>query len=318
MKAAPHFAILGAQKSASTLLHRCLRQHPAVHMPGSETELFEDPFYDEARADAWMAEQERIAAGRIWGFKRADLLGRPECPARLRHHAPESLLLALLRDPVERLISAYYWYMKMAYIPVLPPEEGLRKVLDGTWNDTYPHAGELLSYGEYGAALARYREHFPEEQIKVWFFEEQRADMAAWVAEVYALLGIDTTFATKALHERPKQSVYNLTRIRIFRQPPFHRLWIEYCPGSREWWTFKGMRANARWLAKAGVIVTERHLLRRFLPDRKPVIPAGLREELATFYAPDATRLSTLLGRPLPAWPSAVAAGVATEAGAVR
>ncbi|MCH7980754.1 MAG: hypothetical protein IID59_04545 [Proteobacteria bacterium] len=39
----PDFVIIGAQKSASTFLQECIREHPAVYMNREEDAFFEDP-----------------------------------------------------------------------------------------------------------------------------------------------------------------------------------------------------------------------------------------------------------------------------------
>jgi len=39
------FLIIGAQKSATTFIHRCLLEHPSVFMPPGEISFFEDPDY---------------------------------------------------------------------------------------------------------------------------------------------------------------------------------------------------------------------------------------------------------------------------------
>jgi len=39
------FVILGAQKAASTFLHRCMHEHPDVHIPWDEVPIFEHPDY---------------------------------------------------------------------------------------------------------------------------------------------------------------------------------------------------------------------------------------------------------------------------------
>ena len=73
----PDFAIIGAQKSATTFLHGCLAEHPEVYMPRAEIPFFESPDYERSK----ISDLAGLFAGRSekWlGFKRPNFLGKPE------------------------------------------------------------------------------------------------------------------------------------------------------------------------------------------------------------------------------------------------
>ncbi len=47
MNRLPDFIIISTQKSGSTFVNNCLREHPEIFMPRSEYICFEDPEYQQ-------------------------------------------------------------------------------------------------------------------------------------------------------------------------------------------------------------------------------------------------------------------------------
>lgn len=210
--AALDFVILGAQKSASTALHRLLRQHPDTYLPRHETPSFEDPVY---LADGLRRVTRVVASAASWqrvGIRRPDLLGRPEVPVRLRVHAPHALLIVILRDPVRRAISAYYWYMAHGLLPLAPIDEGMRTLLKGHTLADYPRSGEVLGYGLYAKHLDSYRALFPREQLLV--LAAGTLEQMARHAEVF--LGVSQISELRK-PTRANEGTYNFGRIRLIR-----------------------------------------------------------------------------------------------------
>ncbi|MCS3824361.1 sulfotransferase [Salinibacter ruber] len=98
----PDFAIIGAQKSATTFLQRCLQAHPEVFIPAGELADFEDPQYADFEIDQF---KQHFAPGQdaaAVGLKRPSYLHEPNVPERLAHHLPDLKLIVALRDPIER------------------------------------------------------------------------------------------------------------------------------------------------------------------------------------------------------------------------
>lgn len=103
----PNFLIIGAQKSATTFLLRCLREHPDVFVPSGEIPFFEDPDYSQGDIESFARLFARGCHKKAVGLKRPNYLHKPECPERIHRHIPSARLIVILRDPIERAISAY-------------------------------------------------------------------------------------------------------------------------------------------------------------------------------------------------------------------
>src|SRR5512134_2872554 len=101
------FIIIGAQKAGTTALFRYLRRHPRIYMPlEKEIPFFSD---DVLYARGWEQFARRYYGhappDRLWGKATPRYMIHPDCPSRIRATMPDTRLIALLRDPIERCIS---------------------------------------------------------------------------------------------------------------------------------------------------------------------------------------------------------------------
>lgn len=164
----PDVVVIGAQKSASTYLADRLGQLPGVYVPELEVPYFEAPFFASSNpTELWRAGA-RAEAGDLFGIKRADYLAKPEVAGNLASVVPEAKLIAVLRPPVSRTVSAVYWYMLHGRIPLAGLNETLTQLLDAERRgELGGDAAEILNYSDYADALDRFRQHFPAEQLLV-------------------------------------------------------------------------------------------------------------------------------------------------------
>jgi hypothetical protein len=291
----PDFLIVGAQKAATTFVQESLRRHPDVFLPPGETPFFEDPEYATADPARLREPFASAPAGALLGLKRAHLLGRPECPARIARHLPEARLIAVLRHPVDRAVSAFFWYVKIGLFPVLPVDEGLAGILAGDFQRRYPKSQEILDYGLYHRQLERYGEHFAADRMLVLLHEDFGIDAPAALARIQAFLGLDRPL--EAVRRRPKQSVYALPRLRFLSR---RNRWVyRYTPDRMD---MEVRRGPLPGLVNSAFAVADRLLLAPVFGNAKPALPSELRSAMLEHYAEDVGRLEGLLGRSLEAW----------------
>ena len=84
-----------------------ISQHPEIWMPRGETPYFEDPDYHQSTPDEFLS-QFPHESGKLIGIKRPNYIGKPEAPERIETDLPDARLIAVLRDPADRAISAYF------------------------------------------------------------------------------------------------------------------------------------------------------------------------------------------------------------------
>lgn len=298
----PQFVIIGAQKAGSTFIHEALRQHPDLFLPRYETPAFEDPFYDRHQVSAIL--QEVLAPARpeqIAGIKRPDYLGRPECPKRLARHLPGVRLLAILRNPMARAVSAYYWYVQVGILPARPLNEGLAELLDGAAARQNPKAQEILSYGLYYQHLRRYLRFFAREQMLLLLDEDLRTDVSAALQRAFEFLGVDASYMPANLDRRPKQSVYALPRLRWLAWANRHFFYDHWVEANNMQVLAQKQNQLAR-LAYGGTVAIDRVVLRRLFSQNSPAVDRALSQALAAFYQEDILALESFLQRDLSKW----------------
>jgi hypothetical protein len=196
----PNFLIIGAQKAGSSWLAGALRRHPDVFIPKDEVHFF-DKGYNWQKGTPWYAEFFRDAgACKAVGEKTPDYLfaqgrGVEEHLAAVHHNIrrtlPDVRLIAVLRNPVARAISAAKHILRSGRIS---PIHSLDDLLLGGARELLAGHG-VLEYGRYARQLEAYREIFPTEQLKVLIFEEDIvAEPLRGLADVCQFLEIEPDF----------------------------------------------------------------------------------------------------------------------------
>lgn len=168
----PDFLVIGAQKAGTTWLRELLRTHPDVFMPPKELHFFDHP-ENFARGIEWYAEHFRDAGeGQVVGEKTPNYLYLPERPgmddgARRLHDAlPEARLIAILRDPVKRALSALNHAVYRGEVSPLHSADALltRKRHLVAW--------PVIEMGLYHGQLKAYFDLYGRGNVLVFFFED--------------------------------------------------------------------------------------------------------------------------------------------------
>lgn len=294
----PNFVVIGAQKSASTFLHRCLNDHPDVFLPPGETPFFESPDFETSS----VLDLERLFEGcteKKLGIKRPNYLGKPEVPPRIARTLPSAKLLAVLRNPVDRAISAYYHRIRSGFLPPVDIEIGMPNViLDPSFSDAFPRTPEIIEFGRYHKYLKLYHDFKVAGRLHVTLHDDVEIRPLDCVQKAYRFLGVTSGFVPPSLHQRPQAVVYSLKRLRWLRlRNPFL---FDY---NRE-----RTRLFAKKPTKVGRIVVrllnevDRRVLMRLLGNKKPAISQRLRELLFEQYETDIDLLERYLNTDLSSW----------------
>ena len=204
----PDFLVIGAYKAGTTSLDRYLRTHPEIFLPAVKEPSYyaftgpnaaSRPRPPDAVTDRhqYLALFDSVAGERAIGEVSPEYLVHPDAADAIAAELPDVKLIAVLRNPVERAYSDYLMYVR----------DG-REPLDFTAAlaaQDERHAGDprghYVDTGRYGEQLDRYYQRFDRSQIRVYLFEDLANDPAACVRDVFAFLGVDTTFVPADLGE---------------------------------------------------------------------------------------------------------------------
>lgn len=296
--ATPTFCIIGAQKAGSTFLQTVLGDHPDVYMVERELAFFEDPDFGTLSWDTFLANFAQAGGRSAIGFKRPDYLALPQCAERLRRYLPDLRLLAVLRNPVDRAVSAYFHYARLGLLPVMDVSKAIRTTLDGSLATRYPIAETLITYGLYNQALRRYYALFPRNQILVLTMDEVTRDAGHAAHSIEDFLGIAHSCVATGRKRARNEGVYERRRLL------FQRVAIRL----RYTTTASGMRLRKTHAAPltapvyAGMQLTDRWLLRPLFGNTPPCLDKQLTEELRKKFVEDIRELEPLIERDLTQW----------------
>jgi len=294
----PNFIIIGAQKSASTFLQACLNDHPDIYLPSEEIPFFESPDYENGS----IRDLEKLFDGRhekCMGIKRPSYIGRPEVPERILSYLPNAKLLAVLRNPVDRAISAYFHYINYGFIPPLDVEIGIRKLIfDPSYSAVYRRSSEIIEFGYYHKYLRKYSHYMETGRLFVILQEELQSNPLGSIQEAYAFLGVDNEFVPRSLTSRPQKVVYNMTRLKVLR---IRNMFMFDYNEERTRLFLKKMNLVEKAIVKA-ITTFDKNILSKVLRDGKPEISQDLRSTLYEKYAADIDLLESFIGRDLSIW----------------
>jgi hypothetical protein len=293
----PNFFIVGAAKSGTTALYRYLREHPDVYLPDvKEPRFFSYDPEDRTRyagprahelidsvvtdRDAYEALYGAVNGERAIGDVSPAYLPSPVAARRIRSAVPHARVVAVLRDPVERAYSHFLDNLGSGW----EPETDFERVLDlreqrrrARWWRKW----DYVDNGFYAAQLERYFDAFEPDRIRIYLYEELRADTRALVSDLLRFLEVDPAV------ELDVSARYNVSAVP--RSKAVHRL--------------LSAPTSVRRALKPLVPARMRTRIRRGNLYR-PQMSATARARLRDLYREDVTRLEAMIGRDLSAWRS--------------
>lgn len=223
----PNYFILGAPKCGTTALAQYLSSHPDVFLSSPKEPHFFDaqyaqgiPYYIQHYYTNWQAES---AAGEAT----PSYFAVPYVAERIKTTTPEAKLIIILRDPVARAFSSWWMLHARGMEPLNFPDAIALEAQQ--MQQTHPldslnaetnwiehvrriRAGEPLEirtylyHGHYNIHLKRYRDIFPENQIKVVFSHQLQQNPAQVLHELWHFIGVDN-LATLPRFERVNEAL---------------------------------------------------------------------------------------------------------------
>lgn len=186
-----NFIGIGAQKCASTWIHRVLSDHPDVIIyPGKEIDFF-SVYYD--RGYQWYERQlNDLGEAKAVGEVSTSYFADSDSPGRVFNYNPDMRIILSLRDPIERAYSNHLHEVRLQHITGenLTFEAGLEN------NPMY------LLQSRYSIHLARWLNIFARSQILVLFQEEIRDDPVRQSRRLFQFLGISENHHSEFLQKK--------------------------------------------------------------------------------------------------------------------
>jgi len=176
MEQASYFFIIGAQRSGTTLLYHLLEKHPQISMAKPmrpEPKFFlQTPKNIDTQHYLNTYHQVRDSSIKAYGEKSTSYYEKPEVAEHIAQYFPDAKIIMLLRNPVDRAISNYFFTLQHGLETRTLEEVFIQK----TPKPFIPkHISvspfDYLKRGYYSQYLPAYIEKFGRDRVKVLIFD---------------------------------------------------------------------------------------------------------------------------------------------------
>jgi hypothetical protein len=192
---APHptFLIIGAERAATRWLRFNLDQHPDICAPPVHLDYFSDPQRMTSFGYRWYRRQFATHRGEPFVGECSPSYmmwkNQPAAVARRIHKAlPDVRLIAIVRHPIDRLVSAVRHHVRWGRLP--PGVDPFTLIAQGGPATT---ALDVLGSSVIFSSLYPFVDRFGD-QLQVLFYDDIVSDPAAVYRDALAHIGAPTTF----------------------------------------------------------------------------------------------------------------------------
>lgn len=190
----PNFLVLGAPRCATTWIYHCLSEHPDIFVPeGKELRFFDEKY---GQGLEWYQSQfEHYQGEKAVGEVATKYLSRPDVAERIHKDIPNAKLVVSLRDPVDRVYSAYGYDIKKG-IHSLPFEKAVKQ-----------YYTEYVERGFYYDQIQQYLAYFSQSSLLVLIYEDIKKNPAIFIKNIYEFLEVDENFTPSQLNHRRNRGI---------------------------------------------------------------------------------------------------------------
>lgn len=300
----PQFMIIGAGKSGTTALFEYLNQHPDVFMPRVKETNFmslegkrsipieEDPemleYYPHSVFDmeTYLGLYEDCPDGITAGEASPMYLYKNDAHLKIKEYCPEAKMIAIFRNPAERLYSRYLHLAREGIQPEGWPESVFDK------SSIWWRRDDLLLEGYYYKHLSKFMETFPREQFKIFLYDDLRNNQKQVIYDIFEFIGVDPDFEPDTSTEHNKSGFIKNKFLNglIGNDSPLKNFVAKVAPGFVE-----SLRRNDK--LKGRVLEARNKNLVR--PKYEAEIKKRITDEI---YKEDLLKFEKLIGRDISHW----------------
>ncbi|HNP24555.1 MAG TPA: sulfotransferase [Panacibacter sp.] len=191
----PNTFIIGVQKAGTTTLDDWLSQHPQIYCYDALKDVHLFGLLDTADIEKKLLMEPTPYKGQPVVLQSAvNYIFYPSLLKAISETQPKAKLIAILRNPVDRAVSAYNYFQKM-----------LREKRPATEALLYEPAGAVgfskdnndftyIEHGLYYRQIKSVLDYFPKEQLLVLSYDELRRSPEAMNKKIFAFLGVEEGF----------------------------------------------------------------------------------------------------------------------------
>ncbi len=194
------FIGIGAQKSATSWIYKCLLEHPEIcGCSNKETHFFSrDKDFDKGFS-FYKKYFIYCDPNKVIGEFSTSYLSDEKAFKRIKRYFPKVKIIVCLRNPIDRAFSHYLHLRSKGEI------NKQTTLFEAIKN--YP---EIIENGKYGKHLEKYFKEFSKEQILVLFYSDIKDNPENFIKKVYRFLNVDESFIAQGVNKK-----YNTSSARL-------------------------------------------------------------------------------------------------------
>lgn len=275
MSKAPDFIFIGPGRSGTTFIYHYLKRHPEVCLAKDVKEInYFNDLYDRKDREWYLNFFRYRKQGQISGEISNMYFYDPKVAGRIKEAFPDVKIFTVLRNPYERIISAYQYRLSVGEIFDIGIDEALIK---------YP---DLIDQNRYGTLLEEYFHHFRPEQIFVFYYDELRNSSEAFLAKLAESLGVSIVEFTADSNSKNSRSAPRFKLLTLIL-----RTASDFIKNNHFYKVHSSLKNN-KFIR--GLVFTNNDLKVVFNEESKKILRAELQPEIA--------KLSVLLNKDLSSW----------------
>lgn len=199
------FIGIGAPKTGTSWLFKCLQEHPQVCVPPSKELHFFDLDTSTNQNINWYYEQFlHCSEESVRGEITPTYLVAPHAPERIKSHFPKIKIIVIVRNPVERATS---------HIRHLQSRNKISTELENKLSRVLENNPDIIENGLYGKHIERYLEMFGKDQVLVLEYEQLANEPATLLSTVYSFIGVGAAFIPRGIYKRYNTSASRSSRL---------------------------------------------------------------------------------------------------------
>ncbi|MEQ8239652.1 MAG: sulfotransferase domain-containing protein [Cyclobacteriaceae bacterium] len=210
------FLVIGVQKSGTSWLYNCLKEHPEIGVPlkKREVEYIGGPLYREHGGMDWfrglfnhLPDSNNLKYGDV----SVEYIFDAGSAYEVKKYFPNCKIILILRNPIDRFLSSLEWNKRRGQLK----DENDHGVLEALKKGNSEVIENISNRGFYAEQVSFYYESFPKENIFIADFEKIKESPSEVIKSIFSFLSVDPDFLPKSISSKPKKNSNNRLLIKL-------------------------------------------------------------------------------------------------------
>jgi hypothetical protein len=290
----PNAFIIGVQKAGTTTLDDWLSQHPQIYCYDSLKDVHLFGVLNQDEIEKKLLQEPSEYKGQAVVLQSAvNYIFYPQLLCTIKENCPDAKLIVILRNPVDRAISAYAYFKKMLREQRTIEEALLYQPQNVTAFSKTNNDFTYIEHGLYYRQIKSSLEYFPKEQLLVLDYSDLVKQPESLTKKIFSFLDVDASFKPDLTPKNVTGEIKNQwLQEKLIRQNKLKKFIVKYFVN---FW----MPRSKRKLLKKKMFemnTGNKHSKNEEVKKELPENIQHIKEQLTQYFIEDAKQLDELLG----------------------